>query len=656
MKTRQTIICSCVLLAIAFSAGGSWASDDGGVRSVFARGAGERALGLGGAYGAISGDPTTLYWNPAGLAGLERSSLAAAHTNLIGMGFHEQFGTLAYPSWRLGTFALSLRRYGTDGIEERDDRGTLLSDNLKNSESELTLGYGRALGEAWQVGAAFKLQQQDLAEQSGSGLGLDAGFIVRPGVALGGQSEWVRRTSLGVTFRNIIEPVIRLAHDDVRDPSAIRIGGAVEKSLGSQLDALIALDIEKTKDMDSRLHAGVEVSLLKVLALRVGTNNGRLSAGFGAAWRGLDFQYAFEDNLIEPVHRFGFGLAYGHTVAERRQAALDQREADLTDQIAKAFAEDQKQRVATAVQAVRTALADENYEDALEQVRALEVIDPDSPSLTELKGAAHFGLGRTAEAAGELTASVIAYQDCLSVEPGHEAARTRLASVRVEIENRTQRDERIKGLYRDAMDAFAAGELETARDLFGQGLELAPGDTEMRELAGHVEDAIRMRTDVAEAKAAARTAVEAAEAASTARMVSGTVAVAQDGNSAVGKTKATQVAVPSYSTLPESRRREIANLYEQGVEAAASGRRDDAIRYWELVSASAPDYQQVSAHLKKEYQMRGMEVFAKGKLDRAIEIWEQALAMDPDDPRTQSYLQRVYEQRSRLNKIGSIDQ
>lgn len=655
MKARLTLVCSCVLLALACPAGEIQAQDDGGVRSVFARGAGERALALGGAYGAVSGDPTSLFWNPAGLAGLERTSLALAHTDLIGMGFHEQFGTLAFPSWRLGTFALSLRRYGTDGIEERDDRGTLLSNDLSNSESELALGYGRSLGEAWQLGAVVKLQRQDLAEQSGGGLGLDAGFIVRPGVALGGQSEWTKGLSLGVTFRNLVEPVVKLANDEVRDPSAIRIGGAFENSLGSQVDALLSLDIEKTKDMDSRFHVGAEVSLLKVLALRVGSNNGRLAAGLGATWRNLDIQYAFEDNLIEPVHRFGFGLAFGKTVKESRQAALDQKEAELNKRLAKAFAEDQKRRVTTVVAAVRSALADENYTEALEKVRALEVIDPDNPSSSELEAAALYGLGHTAEEAGELTASVIAYQDCLRVDPAHKEARNRLARVRSEIEDRTQEDESIRELYRGAMDAFAAGELERARDLFAQGLALAPGDTEMSELSQHVADAIRMRNDVTAAQTEARAAVEKAEARSISEAKAETASEPQDvaRGSAVEITRA---ETPTYTNLPESRQREIANLYEQGVEAAEAGRREDATRYWELVSAAAPDYQQVSAHLKQEYQMRGMELFAKGKMDQAIEKWEQALVLDPEDRRTQSYLQRVYEQRSRLTQIGGDDQ
>ncbi len=654
MKARLTAVTVCYFLLVTGTpVCVAFADDDAGLRSVFARGAGERALALGGAYGSVSGDPTALYWNPAGLAGLERTSVAAAHTNLIGMGFHEQFGSLALPTWRLGTFALSLRRYGVDGIEERDDRGTLLADDLRNTESELAFGYGRAIGPAWQVGAALKMQRQELAGQSASGLGLDAGIIVRPGLALGGTSHWAQNLNLGLTFRNIIEPAIRLETEEVRDPSAIRLGGSYAVPLGTQLQALFTVDIEKTKEMDSRLHAGAEVAFLDLIALRVGANNGTLAAGLGATYRNLTLNYAFEDNPLEMVHRFGVGFAFGRTVAERRQAALDLREAELNDRLAKAFAADEQQRVAAAAQAVKSALAAEEFDTALERIRALEVIAPDHPDAAGFEAAALFGRGRVAEGEGEFTAAVIAYQACLRVDPGHERARARLERVTTETERQAQRDENIRNLYRDAMATFAAGDLEQARDLFEQALVLAPGDVEIRKLADHVEESIRLRDEVAAAQSAAREAVGRAESRSAAPVANATPAVPAADSAAATPARKTPPATPTYASLPESRRREIALLYRQGVDAAAAGRREDAIRYWEIVAAAAPDYQQVSVHLKQEYQARGMEAFAEGKLDRAIEIWEQALEIDPRDARTQGYLERAHEHRARIRKIRS---
>ncbi len=257
--------------------------------------------------------------------------------------------------------------------------------------------------------------------------------------------------------------------------------------------------------------------------------------------------------------------------------------------------------------------------------------------------------------AGDLVSAAVAYQDCLRIEPGHQGARSHLASVMAESERRNQRDQTIRTIYRSAMEAFGAGDLEVARDQFAEALVLAPEDADMRELAQRVDDAIRMREEVAAAQAEAKGAVERAEAAALASVPGKTPGdlVKDDRVESSAKEIAESVtdAKPSYASLSEARRREIAELYQQGVQAAAFGRRDDAVRYWELVANAAPDYQQVADHLKQEYLARGMEAFAEGRLDRAIEIWEQALEVGPDDQRTQGYLERAHEHRVRLSKI-----
>ena len=132
--TRKTWFAACLMF---LAATGARALDDGGGRSVFARGAGERALALGGTYVAIADDPTAMIWNPAGLGTLDRTAFYASSTNLIGLGFNERLGAVALPNWKLGTIGLSFRHFGVDGIEQRDDRGTLGDPDLSDSENEI---------------------------------------------------------------------------------------------------------------------------------------------------------------------------------------------------------------------------------------------------------------------------------------------------------------------------------------------------------------------------------------------------------------------------------------------------------------------------------------------------------------------------------------
>ena len=110
---------------------------------------------------------------------------------------------------------------------------------------------------------------------------------------------------------------------------------------------------------------------------------------------------------------------------------------------------------------------------------------------------------------------------------------------------------------------------------------------------------------------------------------------------------------PGPQSLTSAQRRELAELYNSGIQAAESGRTEDAVNYWELVWSADPGYGMVAEYLKREYLARGMEYFADGRLDDAVRDWEQALRIDPDDERATGYLKRVRQQQNRMREIST---
>lgn len=594
MSARRRIGPFLAVALALLAAGAASGTDDGGGRSVFARGAGERALGLGGAYGAVADDATALFWNPAGLARSARVALQASHSDLIGLGFYEQQGSLVLPGWRLGTFAIGLRRFGVDGIEGRDDQGTLTADDLQDAESELSLGFGRGLGKAWCLGAAFKLQDQELAGASGSGMGLDLGIQCRPLRAAGATSALARGLSLGITLRNVIEPTIRLIDEDVPDPTSVRYAAAVGLPLGSATRLLVAADLVRTRGMDSRLHAGAELVLLDLLALRVGSNDRVLAAGAGLRWHSLAVDYAFEDNVLEAVHRFGLGLAFGQTTQERCQDALDRQQQDLNVRLEDAFQWDNARRDEALIDGARGALAAGDYATALDRAHVLQVLAPGNPAGRSLAARAHLETGREAEAAGDLAGAAVAYERCLILEPGQADRQEDLARVKAASDSLAERSAAVRALYDEGLALYVSGDHGAARTALRRVLEADGTDREVMGLLQLTEQALGAD-------------------------------------------------------------QEIAELYRKGVAAAESGRRDDAARCWELVWSAAPDYRRVGEFLQQEYLARGMEAFAAGRLDAAVTIWEKALAIDPDDPRTLGYLARAHEHIGRLREIRSAE-
>jgi len=113
----------------------------------------------------------------------------------------------------------------------------------------------------------------------------------------------------------------------------------------------------------------------------------------------------------------------------------------------------------------------------------------------------------------------------------------------------------------------------------------------------------------------------------------------------------TATTAPSPAIGPE-RRRELDDLYRRGVAALADDRRDEAVRYWEVVWAADPDHHQVRESLGREYLTRGMEAYATGDLQAAIDRWQEARRVDPTDARALGYLERAQQQLARMEQIN----
>ncbi len=671
-----------VLLGLNGLATEAPALEDGGGRSVFAYGAGNRALALGGAYAAVADDASAALWNPGGLGWVERKQVQVTHTNLIGLGFSEQYASLVLPSWRLGTASVTFRRFGVGGIEERSERNVVLRDDLSDNETEIALGYGRGLGDAWTVGGAVKLQRQELAGVSASGVGLDLGLLVRPLQVAGVSSQAARSLAMGLAVRNAVEPSIRLDEEPVHDPTGVRFGMAYSHHLGTRLRLLGACDVENTRDMDTRLHAGLEADYQSILALRFGMNHGTFLAGTGVQWHDLSVDYVFEDNSLESVHRIGIAFTFGPAKEQSRQNYLLAEEEKLQERLAQTFEERNRDRIKQVLERARKAIAAEQFDETLEYLAMVDVLSPGEPGVRDLYVAAYRGRGLAAAARNDYAAATVDLGRALSLQPQDREVATALQQVRAESDIQAARSAEIRQQLDEALDAFADGDLLQAREGFERVLEVDPYDQDALAMLRRTRGAIRQRAlgllQQARTLAQAGQVDEAESALSQARQLDPTVLgtssvrdlivqvrrVQEDEakRSAAAATEVTTVPsrtsgpVPAatasqYSQLSDEKRREMADLYRRGMEAIEAGRNDDAVRYWELVWSTDPGYQRVAEYLKHEYLARGMESFAAGRLQEAVADWENALQIDPTDEKALGYLERAQEQLLRIEKI-----
>lgn len=644
-------------------------AQDGGVRSVFATGAGNRAVALGGAYAAVADDASAALWNPGGLGWLQRRTLAASYSSLY-LGFSEQYVSFVSPSWRFGTFAATLQQFSVDGIDVRDERNFLLGEGESESQTQLSLAYGRALGPDWSLGASFKLRRQSLAGFSDSGFGVDVGVLVHPARALGLRQAWAERLSAGLTVHNAIEPSIRLDQASVADPATARLGVAYWLPVHAQHAVLLATDVEKTSDMDARLHVGVEARLAGTLSLRGGYNGVKTTAGTGVHWREFSFDYVYENTRIEDVHRFGASFRFGLSVEESRLAAQRAAEEAIETRLADEFERRRRTQIDQLLQVAETAYAERRYADALDVLGTARVLDPDDARGLDLEAACHRDQAQVLEADGAFTEAALAYRNALEVRPGDPVAAAGAARCRSLSNRNAERSLEIRALFADAVDAFSAEDFATARHGFTQILELQPEDAEAARMLQRTEEAIAHRSrshlQLAERLLMDGVLEEADKQVAQARRLDPQLRGLESLSKRIATARQAQAAAAARPTRSEptppgdsvasdapsaERRAEIEDLYQRGLAALADGRGSDAVRYWELVWSFDPDYERVREHLRREYTTQGMELFARGQLDEAIQRWRHALRVDPDDERALAYLSRAQEQLARTRQI-----
>lgn len=663
--------------------------DDGG-RSILADGAGNRALALGGAYAAIADDASAVVWNPGGLGWIQRREFQATHTNLIGLGFNEQYASFVLPSWRWGVGSFTFRRFGVDGIEQRDDRNLLLADDLTYSETEFTTAYGRQIGPALALGGALKLRRHCLGDFSDSGLGLDLGLLIKPALAAGSHQAWAENLTLGVSVRNAVEPSLRLDQESVPDPTGLRLGTAYKHPLGSQGWILGTIDIEKTRQMNGHLHSGLEVCLVPALSLRAGVNRETFVAGLGVLWQDIGVDYVFEDLADNPIHRFGISFRFGPGREDARSIAQAAAERDLQQRLADEFSRQNADRKSELLARAQAALDLDRVAEADELVARVLVIDPENDRGRELQAEVLLREAKRLEEAGDFSGATVALSRLLEILPGNGRATLLLARIRTASDRRTARSQEIRSLLDRAMDDFAAGRLPAAKAGFARVLELDPADAEARAMAertalvlgSRVNELIdqagtlgqagqfteaRAKLDAARALDAGSVEITAAgarldrwetESAARARRKRSAEesVVGSAGNTAVAPaaTGRSDDLIDPIEPAPitEKQKREMADMYGRGMAAMESGSPDQAVHFFELVWSIDPNYQQAGEYLKQYYLARGMEAFVAGQLQTAVRNWESAVRVAPGDNRAQGYLRRAQEQLKHLERLS----
>jgi hypothetical protein len=289
-------------------------------------GVGARAVAMGEAFVAVANDPSTIVWNPAGLASIIRQEVQFSHA-MWPADINYDYLVYVMPSHRLGgSLAIQLGMLGTR-IEETDEyhpfgTGTTFS----YSDFVAGVAYGRRWTDKLLIGAGIKYVREDLGSQVGgpvtSSTLVDLGSIYYLGYGS------VRIATSLSNFGSEMTPVgsykspysgEKRSYDGFDPPIQFRYGFAFEVLENPRQRLTFATEILQPADNSQRVKAGLEWVWQRRFALRSGYNFNadvmRFSAGLGISMpmsltQG-SFDYTFTDGgPLGGVNRMSLGLRF----------------------------------------------------------------------------------------------------------------------------------------------------------------------------------------------------------------------------------------------------------------------------------------------------------------------------------------------------------
>lgn len=266
-------------------------------------GAGARAAGMGDAYVSLADDATSAYWNPAGLAAVERTDFTLMHQEWIST-VRMETASLAHAT-NLGNFGLHFSGMYLDEIERYEDFPS--SEPLGHFnvfEIAVTGAYARRFRD-WDFGVGIKGLHSKLDDVSASGWAMDAG--VRFHTRLPGLTFAAAGQNIG--------PQMKFIAEEFPLPATLRAGLDYQRDVPEIRGRLTgAVDIVWPNDGDVRSHLGAEYVYRGFAAARLGYkanyDSQGLTFGFGLRKSGYHFDYAFADvgNDLGNGHKFSFSV------------------------------------------------------------------------------------------------------------------------------------------------------------------------------------------------------------------------------------------------------------------------------------------------------------------------------------------------------------
>ena len=436
-KMRRLRLLSFALFSLSQFIQPCWAGSEAGRENLFLLGVDARALGMGGAFVSVTDGASSVYWNPAGLALLDRGEASFLHVSLWEETVYDFLG-LAYPTLDFGSVGIGVFRLGTSDIPRRDASNLDLG-RFDNTISLYSVSLASSFPFSTKGGMSFKIYNQSLAGNTAIGVGLDLGILATP-------SE---HFSWGVNLQDLLRPTLQLTSKKERIPFNLKAGASYSQEI-DLVSIILAADLDKTQDREIEFHLGAEIGLQDAVFLRGGYDRDYTTWGGGVKWNWLRADYALKTQPdLGVTHRLSLTIQFGQGLDSRRLAK-----------------EEKAKREAEAV-----------HLKAVQQ-----------------KKTAYLAEAEQSEERGDFFAALESYHKVLALDSGHKFAAEKTEALRGQIESSSQ--ERSTQIARatlieinlsKARELYQKGSYKLAGEHTRETLDLDPANSEALALQQNIQ-------------------------------------------------------------------------------------------------------------------------------------------------------------------------
>lgn len=335
--TVLAILCICVSYSQSFV---SDVSKRGTSAATFLSiGQSARAIGMGSAFVGIQGDPSAMYWNPAGIASIEGISLLFDHTNWFAdVGYNFFAGTYSIDGF--GTLGLSIiisdiGEMDVTTINQPDGTGQTFT----ATDFAVSLAYAIKLTDNFAIGFNPKFIYQSIWNTNASSFALDMGvqyktpfddMILAMSISNFGTKMQLQGNSTLILYDE--DPQSNGNNDKIPAyletkswalPLTFRVGLAYEPVKSEDHLLILALDALHPSDNYESINIGAEYTFMNIFSIRGGYKSLFLNEaeetfalGFGLKKQivgnvSLYFDYAYQDfGRLSDIQKITFAISF----------------------------------------------------------------------------------------------------------------------------------------------------------------------------------------------------------------------------------------------------------------------------------------------------------------------------------------------------------